>query len=275
MKLVEKQPNAEKICLTKLGSLGRMLCGSKSIYRYDNPDHFIIFNANVFIKTNGKYKKVWYGDLDITNSFKDLLAIHKKINKDVFVLYEMDGRFESEKAPKVDKAALSFLVTGKETKIQYNTKYFYLKNSSLYEYTTKELEEKYKDEKKQELEVINKKDFVVIRSFKLPDLSKYKVNKSTSPVEYVFKSFITKFKGDKKKAEEIFYSTYISEKYTEKLKKKTLAFIKKTNPHMHPAHLQSTLGWAILKFFPCSFHNVKADWVKDDMAYLRKDNKNE
>ena len=88
-----------------LGYPGRMVCGSKSLYSDRNPANITIFNSNVCTKEDGK---LWYGDIDVTIDAEKLLDLAATIGKTVYVLYEMDGRFENEDAPLIEKAAFSF-----------------------------------------------------------------------------------------------------------------------------------------------------------------------
>lgn len=76
--------------------LGRLLSPSKSAYRREFPDHEVVFNANVILE---KYGKVWYGDLDLTNDAEVLNEIAKTLDETIYVLTEMDGRFENENKP--------------------------------------------------------------------------------------------------------------------------------------------------------------------------------
>jgi hypothetical protein len=72
---------------------GRMISGSKSGYREKYPDNEIYFNANIFVLGEGK---VWWGDLDLTLDEKNLKCVARDLGKDLFILREMDGRFENE-----------------------------------------------------------------------------------------------------------------------------------------------------------------------------------
>lgn len=73
--------------------MGRMISGSKSLYREKYPDHKVCFNANVVAKS---YGKVWYGDLDLTVDREKLQEVANELHDTLYVLYEMDGRFENE-----------------------------------------------------------------------------------------------------------------------------------------------------------------------------------
>jgi len=74
---------------------GRMVGGSKSGYFNQHPDNVVVFNANIIIKKAGK---VWYGDLDITLDFDKLKEIADELKEDLYVLREMDARFDNDKA---------------------------------------------------------------------------------------------------------------------------------------------------------------------------------
>ena len=88
------QGNNMKDIFEKHGlNIARMLAWSKSRYREEYPDHVVVFNANVFTESSGK---VWHGDLDLTKDGDKLSFISKEIGEPLYVLREMDGRFENE-----------------------------------------------------------------------------------------------------------------------------------------------------------------------------------
>jgi hypothetical protein len=74
---------------------GRMVGGSKSGYRGQNPDNIVVFNANIVTKAAGK---IWYGDLDVTKDFDSLKEVADEIKQDLYILTEHDARFENEDA---------------------------------------------------------------------------------------------------------------------------------------------------------------------------------
>ncbi|MCK9415682.1 hypothetical protein M0Q97_03365 [Candidatus Dojkabacteria bacterium] len=71
----------------------RMICGSKSAYHDMKPNNFVIFNANIFVENFGK---IWWGDLDLTKDQEKLKKVASETNSVLYVLYEMDGRFDNE-----------------------------------------------------------------------------------------------------------------------------------------------------------------------------------
>jgi len=76
--------------------MGRMISGSKSLYREKYPDHEVYFNANIVIESAGK---VWYGDIDLTLDTPKLQEVANVLGEPLYVLYEMDARFENENKP--------------------------------------------------------------------------------------------------------------------------------------------------------------------------------
>jgi hypothetical protein len=96
MKLDEAYVKAEEV----LGRCGRMLSSSKT----GIPGHLTVFNANVCTKAG----KIWFGDLDVTQNEAKLKALAEALGEKVYVLREMDGRFDNEGAPLLDRAVASF-----------------------------------------------------------------------------------------------------------------------------------------------------------------------
>lgn len=72
---------------------GRMIGGSKTLYREKHPENEVYFNANIFTIDG----KEWWGDIDLTIDKDDLQTIANKSNKTLFIISEHDGRFENEK----------------------------------------------------------------------------------------------------------------------------------------------------------------------------------
>ena len=93
----------------KLGVEGRMISGSKSFYRKLHPDNLVCFNANICIDN----KKVWWGDVDLTLDKNILLEIAVLCNEDIYVLQEMDARFENEDDIKLERYIAKFGANGK------------------------------------------------------------------------------------------------------------------------------------------------------------------
>jgi hypothetical protein len=93
----------------KIGQFGRMISGSKSGYHKMYPNNLAIFNSNICTKSEGK---VWFGDIDLTESKFELSLIAAEIGEPIYVLYEMDARFENEANPVLSRAAAVFLPDG-------------------------------------------------------------------------------------------------------------------------------------------------------------------
>jgi hypothetical protein len=90
---------------------GRMISGSKSGYMEQYPDNLVVFNANIVIESRGK---IWHGDLDITRDYENLEKVSEVLEEPLYILYEMDARFEHENDP------VNVLISKAVTKIEYN-----------------------------------------------------------------------------------------------------------------------------------------------------------
>ena len=104
-----------------LGNPGNLLSGSKSMYRSMFPKNMILFNGNVYIGTS----KVWWGDIDVTLSKSALSELSYIENANVYVLHEMDGRFDNETNPRIERAYIVFFPDG-GFEIRDNLKDYYI-----------------------------------------------------------------------------------------------------------------------------------------------------
>ena len=75
--------------------MGRMISGSKSGYYNQHPENLIVFNANIIIESRGK---IWHGDLDVTLDYEKLEKVAEALEEPLYILREMDARFENEEA---------------------------------------------------------------------------------------------------------------------------------------------------------------------------------
>jgi len=87
--------------------MGRMISGSKTSPK----GHVCVFNANVCTKSKGK---IWYGDIDLTDDADALRALANREGETVFVLREMDARFQNEANPLFEKAVAKYQPDGAE-----------------------------------------------------------------------------------------------------------------------------------------------------------------
>ena len=100
--------NKEQKAQSIIGPLGAIISHSKSGYRERHPENLSIFNANICTKD----EKIWWGDLDVTLKQTFIADLAFILSEDLYVLYEMDGRFENEDKPKVDRYAVKFFYDG-------------------------------------------------------------------------------------------------------------------------------------------------------------------
>lgn len=93
-----------EIC-RRVGYFGNLVSMSKSGYRDAHPNNLVVFNANIILEDGGK---IWFGDIDITNSGKTLMDMANGFGVDIYILHEMDARFENENNPKIEKFVIKF-----------------------------------------------------------------------------------------------------------------------------------------------------------------------
>lgn len=243
-----KENKEEYFADSILGIKGRMVGGSKSIYSYDNPDNYVIFNANVYtIK-----EKIWYGDLDITLDAKKLFELSTKLNDVLYIFYEMDGRFDNENKVDYDKAL--FIVKG----------YSFIKMSEYAELVDgvvkkKKIEYLYT----KEVKVYEKKNFS--KGYELPDLSKIKVKRGYSTIEQFQKAFV-KIHG-LEKAKEVYLSLYVPSEYYEQLENLIKKNAKRDFPDLHPVKIEQTIAGEMLDG-PMEFE-ITPKWAKQGYGYER------
>ena len=103
-----------------LGWSGKMISSSKSYYSDRHPNNLVLFNSNICVESG----KIWFGDFDITKDEKQLIQLAKKLNETIYVLREMDGRFDNEKSPKFERFVLKVSSDGK-CELGSNMKEFY------------------------------------------------------------------------------------------------------------------------------------------------------
>lgn len=79
-----------------IGPCGRILSATKS-------EKEVVYNGNVLIEST----KVWFGDFRFTERYK-LQDLPRLLQCKVYVLREMDCRFETEDEPRLDRAVFAY-----------------------------------------------------------------------------------------------------------------------------------------------------------------------
>lgn len=256
----KKGSTPEQIAEFHLGHMGRMVGGSKSIYRYDNPDHYVIFNANILTKNNGK---VWYGDLDITLDLETLRELAKDLGQNIFIFYESDARFGKEENPDYAEAAVEIHGHDGRTLLrQSDYVYFSKKDGSVRVKTDEEIE---KDAPARVPTLHDENDYDAVE---LPDLKTIKVTKKEDPLSQFQKYFIEKY--GKEKAVEIYRRMYVTKSYNDGLEKLATKYCKKQYPGLHPVKVEQSVAMYMLDMSPMNFQDEQP-WEKPNTGYVRKD----
>lgn len=93
---------------------GRAICGSKRVYREENPNSVCVFNACIVTKNEGQ---AWYGDLDLTKDADILREAAFDNESTLYILTESDAMNHSNSS--IDEMILkSVWDTTKETPIK-------------------------------------------------------------------------------------------------------------------------------------------------------------
>lgn len=244
---------AEKI----IGFMGRMIGGSKSIYRYDNPDNLVIFNANIATKEDGK---IWHGDLDLTKDHSKLMELVEKIGL-FYIFYESDLRFGKEENPDFSLASCSYDKDG-------------FKEISMYGIIVKDengVPKMSKEDPKEELIETTVSHFEdkqhEFEEIEIPDISKFKVKKGVS-VWGTFQEEFIKIHG-KEKAQEVYLSLFLTKEDCNKIDELNEKTIKKTMPYLHPVKIQQGVSMDSFSYGCCEFQ-INPTWAKSGIGYVRK-----
>lgn len=101
----DKIMDISQLIIDNLAPMGRMISSMKK----EPKGHICIWNGNIIVEEKGsmgikKYRKVWFGDIDLTKDSKKLQKCAKEIGKPLYILRERDGRFDNETNPKIENA---------------------------------------------------------------------------------------------------------------------------------------------------------------------------
>lgn len=82
-------------------NFGRLISGSKTLYRKLNPESLVVFNARIYERKTflrnrknirdffkGQKYEIWYGDLDLSKDLYILYDIYEKIEVSIVITTE-------------------------------------------------------------------------------------------------------------------------------------------------------------------------------------------
>lgn len=113
-----KGPNDIGRIFSAMGLPIGLCVGSKSGYRQRHPDHEFYPNANVFSLRLGK---IWWGDLDLNVHGRALQKIARIMGERLYVLREMDGRFENMTRPATEARYVAIWHTGRPDRLPWRS----------------------------------------------------------------------------------------------------------------------------------------------------------
>lgn len=263
----------EEAARSILGHAGRMVGASKGRYRDRNPDHLVVFNANLVTSE----RKIWHGDVDVTEDFKYLKQLAKSIGTNLYVMHESDARFDKESSFDVSKAVL--LVTPDGTLSLSNNDWYYLKRGVPRQHTEESYDKAYPEQKLQRdlvakeyknkrLQEVNS-DKDKYRAVKIPDMSEFKSrSKKESPIDKLHKSLIDMH--GRKRAQFLVLHMWLPESWHEEFNRLLREYCKKVMK-LDDYETDKSVGWACFST-PCNFH-CNPIWTKPGYGYVSKDQK--
>lgn len=274
-------------CINSFGSLGNMVSYSKGQYRYDNPKNLVVFNANIYSPDFGK---IWYGDIDLTEKHRELRDLSMEYGTPLYVLYEMDGRFENEDVPALEnyvvKATAGTLklkesameITDLEGNVVKASGFYYIhSDGSPKVYTSSEHKKinlaYYKalaaiDSKrtKEEMKLIKPDDYTAIKLN-----IKYSLKSKYNPLSQLYKKFIKLCGDDKDKAQELFDSLVWTRKEEKAFEQALVKWIKVHHKGLSKYRIDKEVAWMKLET-PRNFRPKDPKWATGKF-YLEKDKK--
>lgn len=87
-----------------LGNEGRLLSGSKSLYRERHPDGRPVFNCNLFVEN----EKAWHGDVDLVTESDTLQQLANALGKSVYIFTEHPYRWMKDEDVKLEEAIATY-----------------------------------------------------------------------------------------------------------------------------------------------------------------------
>lgn len=250
-----------------LGHTGRLVGGSKSTYKDNNPGNVVVFNSNLCTEESGK---IWYGDLDLTKDYPLLKKLAKKLGMNLYVLYEMAARFDKEEEYDLREAILK--VTPKGEVILKDIEYHYLAGEA----PTFDYVQLAQDIAERELHRPKTTGTQKQSDYKELDISDFygllkRSRGGFNPIDGFNETLIAAF-GGREKAMKAFGDLYISNRLNDLLLDKLASHIEK-ECGVSRKKAERDACWATFNL-PSTFHeDFLPDWIRDDRVYIKKGKK--
>jgi hypothetical protein len=281
--LVNKELAPRAVAASKavkfFGNSGRMVGGSKTIYRDEHPDDLVIFNANLATKEDGK---IWYGDINLSEDLEKLVALAKKLGRRIYVIREIDARFEKE--PIVDGDYEAYKTNEWCQRYQLTEDAFYKKRDEIFEdasFSTDGESNLCRDTDYQLVEgrltfAPDLSALGITKRLRFKDIdvfdSKPKKKGSRKPAEsplHLISKFVCKQLGIKlKDGEQIDSSQLVMTQQDIEILMYLCRRWIKANFRVHPARLDSEIGWLTFSS-PCTHRNDEKHYLESGYIYVK------
>lgn len=98
-----------------LGTPGRLLSASKTMYREKFPNNKVYFNACLFDKN---LKQIWWGDIDLDMDKESLQMLADFLGEPIYLTMEQPFRWDGLKEEDVDRDEVIVFSSGRKTKLE-------------------------------------------------------------------------------------------------------------------------------------------------------------
>jgi len=255
-----RESKEEYVAEKLLGFMGRYL-GSKGRYRFSNPSHLVVFNANICTSV----EKIWHGDIDLTLDHSKLTELAKTLKRTIFVLSETDGRFENEKSPKIENAIATFKPEGFSLR---DAEFYYTdKENNPRTITDEEYRKRHPIQPSPSMYEDKGEEFTL---FKMPSVEEFKSkSKKESPIDKLNKYFISRYKTVEK-ASKVFRNIYWTKEYEDQFNAYLVYWASKVMKY-DDYEVKKAVSWATFDLpMGLSSGGLNPTWAKPGKVYLRK-----
>lgn len=79
---------SKQVAIQRLGPSGKIIAGSKGRYNFNNPNNFVVFNANLINEEIGMF---WKGDIDVTKDLSLLKDLAEEMGSSLYIMSESNA----------------------------------------------------------------------------------------------------------------------------------------------------------------------------------------
>lgn len=230
-------------------------------------------------------EKVWYGDLDLTLEEDKLIILSRLLDASVFLVREMDGRFDNERVPNLKE---SICQINPYAATEFNTRYYERNghNQLIHKSLPTPSDEEIKKQKLKIQKSYKKKDFEIVdlKLYSLEDdfegdkneyddwnyfeVSRFfdNVSKDVTPYHNYINFLKDHLQFDVNKDYQLYY---ITKEDSEALKELFKYWLKVYEPFSSDYRIEQTVAWTSFDIGPNYFQETPS-WAQEGRLYRKK-----